>query len=223
MDFLSIILISVSRSWWSHCEHWTHSTNTVIIGYNYYWKFEDDKWYKLYGYCPNNNNIVSNIKRPALRGSWTIGSLDFLHVVSSIWRYFHNVPSKVFSTTWQHGSCTHNLNHCCDKATKMQAKERQEGQGVKMECKKKRYWCIFRPHPLIFHSFNLSVSRWKIVQRVEQISLKIIHYASKCTQICANFCFICIFGVCENVCICQFEKHLRRLQVNFTPPINLCN
>lgn len=160
-----------------HCEHWTHSTNTVIIGYNYYWKFEDDKWYKLYGYCPNNNNIVSYIKRPALRGSWTIGSLDFLHVVSSIWRYFHNVPSKVFSTTY----------------------------------------------PLIFHSFNLSVSRWKIVQRVEQISLKIIHYASKCTQICANFCFICIFGVCENVCICQFEKHLRRLQVNFTPPINLCN
>lgn len=138
-----------------HCEHWTHSTNTVIIGYNYYWKFEDDKWYKLYGYCPNNNNIVSYIKRPALRGSWTIGSLDFLHVVSSIWRYFHNVPSKVFSTTWQHGSCTHNLNHCCDKATKMQAKERQEGQGVKMEWKKNATDASFVP---IHWSFTVSIS-----------------------------------------------------------------
>lgn len=61
--------------------------NTVIIGYNYCWKFEDDKLYKLYGYCPDNNNIVSidasvwEVVEPCI-------STFFAFCLFKIWHYF---------------------------------------------------------------------------------------------------------------------------------------
>lgn len=50
---------------------------------------------------------------------------------------------------------------------------------------------------------------WKFRQKIPFIMQANARKFSK------RVCFQCIFDV--NVCICQFEKHLRRLQVNFTP------